>query len=346
MIGGVHTGRAIAALLVVAYHAAGNLAKEKYFGAAAQPLEALFWFGGGAGVSFFFVLSGFIIHHVHRRDLGRPERLGDYLRRRAQRIYPTYLAVFVAVYALAFAVPALRQTLPTDAAVLVKSLLLMPQDPNVVGGTGAPVIVVAWSLQYEIAFYAAYAAGLIDRRLLAALVGAALLGVAGAALAGPPAFPWSFFARHSVLLFLMGVMAAEVIARGVAPRRPQRLAAWAGAFFAAVAVVADLTRAQALQPAFDIAYGAASAVLVVALAAAGPQVARPPPLSRLADASYALYLIHFPLIAVLCKAAAGLPRTPAVAGLAFVAIVAACCAAALAVHGGFERPLLRRLASR
>ena len=112
-------------------------------------------------------------------------------------------------------------------------------------------------------------------------------------------------------------------------------------------LAADLTRAHALQPAFDLAYGAASAVGVVALAAVRPPAnARPPALNGLADASYALYLIHFPLIAVLSKAAAVLPKTAAFAALAFAAIVAACCGAALAFHRGFEQPVLRRLARR
>jgi peptidoglycan/LPS O-acetylase OafA/YrhL len=38
----------------------------------AAPLENLFAFGGTAGVAFFFVLSGFILHHVHHQDLNRP----------------------------------------------------------------------------------------------------------------------------------------------------------------------------------------------------------------------------------------------------------------------------------
>ena len=45
--------RAIAALLVVFFHSAGNLAKEKYFGVLAEPFERIFWFGGEAGVAFF-----------------------------------------------------------------------------------------------------------------------------------------------------------------------------------------------------------------------------------------------------------------------------------------------------
>ena len=43
---------------------------------------------GHLGVDFFFILSGFIIQHVHWDDHGRPERAGDYLWRRIARIWP------------------------------------------------------------------------------------------------------------------------------------------------------------------------------------------------------------------------------------------------------------------
>ncbi len=58
------------------------------------PASGLFAFGH-AGVDFFFVLSGFIILHVHAGDIGRPVRLGHYLQRRFTRVYPFYWVVFL-----------------------------------------------------------------------------------------------------------------------------------------------------------------------------------------------------------------------------------------------------------
>ena len=87
---GVQAARGAAALLVVLYHCGRMLSLPQYVGRI--PLGNVFEFGH-AGVDFFFVLSGFIIMHVHRGDLGRPGRFGRYAWRRATRIVPMYWVV-------------------------------------------------------------------------------------------------------------------------------------------------------------------------------------------------------------------------------------------------------------
>jgi exopolysaccharide production protein ExoZ len=126
---------------------------------------------GSAGVEFFFVLSCFIISYAHRADIGRPAALPSFVWRRAIRIYPAYWMVFLGVAALVFSVPAFKEGLPQGGIVWIKSLLLVPQDPIVVGGTGAPLIIVAWSLRYELVFYVAF--GLF---IISLLVGLAVSG--------------------------------------------------------------------------------------------------------------------------------------------------------------------------
>jgi peptidoglycan/LPS O-acetylase OafA/YrhL len=73
---GVQVGRGLAALMVVAYHAALMLADPRYMGAqVAGGLLRNF----NAGVDFFFVLSGFIISWVHWDDIGKPARIPRFL---------------------------------------------------------------------------------------------------------------------------------------------------------------------------------------------------------------------------------------------------------------------------
>src|ERR1700754_3026118 len=120
--------RAIAAILVVCHHLGDTFAKAKYFGAAATPFERAFAFAGSAGVAFFFVLSGFLISHIHHDDFSHPARLPGYLRKRMTRIYPSYLIVFVVVCVLAWLTPSLRETIPSDFETLFKSVLLVPQE--------------------------------------------------------------------------------------------------------------------------------------------------------------------------------------------------------------------------
>jgi exopolysaccharide production protein ExoZ len=67
----------------------------------------------------------------------------------------------------------------------------------------------------------------------------------------------------------------------------------------------------------------------------------------LGDASYALYLIHYPLISVLCKLmkVAGFNGLPG-ALVAFPAILAACILTAVGFHLWVEKPMLRAIPGR
>lgn len=198
--------RAAAALLVVLYHLGATVALDKYFGIQYFAIPFSF---GDAGVEFFFVLSGFIITHVHYADLAKPSRALEYIRKRLVRIYPIYWFVFLAVYFSALLVPSLRETMPSDPLLIFKALSLMPLDPDVVGGTGAPVIIVAWSLQYEMAFYFLVLMAILSRSLAVA----ALVVIVSAAIFGK-SFPWLFIGSLHVSYFFLGVGVALLCRSG------------------------------------------------------------------------------------------------------------------------------------
>lgn len=337
-------------MLVVCLHLASNLGKDKYFGSVADPLYQLFCFGGTSGVAFFFVLSGFIITFIHRDDFGKPGRLGAYLRKRVVRIYPTYLIVFSGVYLLALAVPSLRHAIPTDLAVLAQALALLPQDPAVAGPMGAPVLIVAWSLHYELVFYAAFALAIVHPLLL---VGAALLFVVNfiwQAISHSGQFPSSFFANSLMLLFGVGMATAWLVQSGWRMRRPLFVAAAAGALFFCVGAAEAVLGKEPYYTRLNLAYGLCAAVVITALVQAERE--RPGRFSNravavLGDASYAMYLIHFPLIALLCKLAVAL-GLHGLAGvtLAFVGIFVSVVAASVLFCLWIERPMLRALSAR
>ena len=134
-------GKAIAAILVLLYHLGIAISSDKYFGIGGFQTPFSF---GNAGVEFFFVLSGFIIYFAHKQDLSQTGKLGIYAVKRFTRIYPTYWLIFLAVCLMAMPFPALRATIPHQFSSLIKALLLIPQDKAIVGGTGAPVLIVAW----------------------------------------------------------------------------------------------------------------------------------------------------------------------------------------------------------
>ncbi|HVW70978.1 MAG TPA: acyltransferase [Steroidobacteraceae bacterium] len=338
--------RALAALLVVLFHLSIALASAKYFGVA--PLEGLFQFGD-SGVAFFFVLSGFIIAHVHAGDLGRPERLASYLRKRAVRIYPTYFILFGVAYASLLLLPETRATAPHDPILLLKSLALIPQDKAVVGGTGAPVLIVAWSLQYEICFYALFALAILSRvfgLVLVPLLAANFIGCH----TGVCTFSRAFLANNLFLLFGLGVLLAYCARRPLRLPQPLRVASIAAAAFVLYALLETLLGREWLPVDRHLVYGGLGGLLLYALVQAedtGRLAVRNRWLVLLGDASYVLYLIHYPLISALCKVlrALGLHGVTG-AVVAFFAILAACLLAGVGFHLWVERPLLRALSSR
>lgn len=346
MFNSIQAGRALAALLVVAYHLGGDLAHDKYFGTAADFLAQAF-VSGDAGVPFFFVLSGFLITLMHMNDVGRPERLGHYLRKRVTRIYPSYLIVFTLACLGALATPALRDTVPRDAIAILKCLVLWPQDPAVVGGTGAPVLWVAWTLQYEVYFYALAALAILNRQLGKVIFGVLTVGVLVHQVSPWSSFPGTFLFYPLVMLFLFGIAAAYVFKATVWPARPGWLVALGAITIMSLMGYEVLNGVKGTSGFRQVFYGVGATALLlglVRLEQAGAIVWRSPVVRRLGDASYALYLLHFPVMSVLCKVAAKMGLKGAfAAALSFVVIMIACVLAALVFHKLVERPILRWL---
>jgi exopolysaccharide production protein ExoZ len=340
--------RALAALMVVCFHVGGNLRRDRYLGDAAAPFERFFSFGD-AGVSFFFVLSGFIVTWVHLRDFNQPDRLAGYLFKRAARIYPVYWIVFTITYAAAYMSPSLRDTVPHDMVTLLKSLLLMPQDPMMVGALGAPVLFVAWSLQYEMCFYIALAMAIVCQWLLVIPVSLFLLNQFSPLFGD--GYLHTFFSNPRIYLFLMGVGLAYIAREKWTIGCPKVLVAGAASAFIGLSALEVLGCLPGDRSAYVLAFGAICTIGLFGLIRMEDSGVRPAKtnwLVRLGDASYVLYLVHVPVLSALCKFAKTLtdlwgPFGPAGAALAAIFIVLACCAVAMGFHIFVERPIMRSL---
>lgn len=334
----LQVGRAVAALMVVSYHLGGTFAADKYFDADVLAQVTRF---GSSGVEFFFVLSGFIISHVHARDISRPAALLDYLRRRLVRIFPTYWIVLALVAAAPLFLPIVSDRLPRELDVIVKTVLLLPQDDAVVGHMGAPVLTVSWSLQYELIFYALFAAFIASRRL-----GTAVLLLAAAAWAlFPGSFPLSFMQPHLFLIFAIGVAVASLARHRLLTERPVRwlavglgLVAALAAFEVGEMVWRDLDAAPHRYTIVSLGYGLASGVIVFALVAGDHTWRAPHVLVELGGASYVLYLLHYPVISASSKVLTLFGTHPLWAMTCFVGILVLCCWVSLVIHRHFERP--------
>lgn len=333
MLRSLQACRAAAALLVVLYHTSeGIVALPKYF--AARPFGPLFAFGG-AGVDFFFVLSGFIIAHVHAGDIGRPERLRAYLTKRLTRIYPTYWAVLLPLIAVFLAVPSFGKGHERNPLVMLCSLLLLPLPG------GEPVLVVSWSLCYELFFYLLFAVLIASRRWGGALV-LAWLTVVGARMGGTlDAFPWTFLGGPYQLEFLAGILLALALKHYTIPG-PRCLAACGVALFLLTGMVEVYVRPLSMSEHVLGFMGASVLIMAGVIQAERSGLLHAPAwLVFLGDASYSIYLVHFPALSVLAKVAQKLRLDSWMPSpVLFCLLAAAAVGVGCLFHVAIERPLL------
>ncbi|MCQ4161255.1 acyltransferase [Roseomonas sp. GC11] len=315
--------RGLAAIAVMLFHISGD-AFQNMFGQ--RPAGDAFA-AGYSGLDMFFVLSGFIILHVHRADLGRPWQVLSYLRRRLARIYPPYWAI-----TLAYAGIFLATGQELDPYRLVSSLLLLPGQP--------PLLSIAWTLSHEMLFYLLFALAILWPR--AGL--AAGLGWVAASLAVPAGQGWLadflFDLRH--VEFLIGAIAALAVRHG-AVARPLPVAL-GGALLFGLSAVLDTAQAGFTPQAHILAYGLGSGLIIAGLATA-EQAGRlrvPTPLRCLGEASYTLYLTHLSAYSLLARLARMAHLPEILPGWALLGLLAvAITALALLLYHTLEKPLLR-----
>jgi peptidoglycan/LPS O-acetylase OafA/YrhL len=333
--------RGVAIACVMAYH-------QTLIAGTPSALDRAFAFlplGGWAGVDLFFVLSGFLITGILLDSRGGEGYYRSFYARRALRILPLYYAMA----AFSFLVlphldhPGAVRSAPVAADQGWYWLLLSNVPIALSGAFRHGVMDVSWSLAIEEQFYLAWplVVALVPRRRLAgvcaALAGFSLLWRAGALLlgAGPVAVLVLTPGRLDGLA--VGALVA-VAARG--PGGLDRLRAWLGpAALGAAGVLAAAAAAgggfDPLRPVMQTAGYTAFVVLAGALlvrtltatrASALARTLERAPLVALGRYSYALYLFHLPVRAVIRDAllARGWPLTVGgsylLAQLAFYAV--------------------------
>lgn len=324
---GLQAGRAIAALLVIVFHANIFILPHRlYEGASAG---RIFNFGY-AGVEFFFVLSGFIMVFVHRQDFSVPDRASDFLRKRVLRIYPVYWVVYLALTALYFIDTGSGPEHARDPIAIVTSMLLVPMEK-------LPVMQVAWTLQHEMLFYLVFTLLVINLRIgvaaFAIWMAACLIANVGRGLS----YPWGFLLSAYNLLFLVGI-AAALTYRRLTPGMARVALAVGTVLFLAVGLSESFGLISWNKPLRTWIYGIGAGLAVAGLAAG----AFSPPrwLSFLGDASYAIYLVHLPAMTVGAALAQKLGApwgAPPLVTMAVLLVYAT--VAGVLVHLVIERPL-------
>jgi Predicted acyltransferases len=333
----LQAGRGIAAIAVVIHHAAEYLGNDPRFWANSwYPRHFDF---GAFGVEFFFVLSGIVILLAHWKDQGQVNSFRNYAVRRLRRIYPVYwimLAPAIIVYQLK---PMLGVGFERDGWVTLSSILLVHL------GSLETILHVAWTLFHEMMFYLLFSAVILSRSF-----GYSLLGLwFGASVLmlvipfGGPFLQEYFSPLH--LLFALGMLIAVLI------RREVRLQA--GLFLVPGIVLLAYAWGWTIRHGLpdmnrSLLAGVASFLLLLDLMLFEREgrLSVPAWMNCLGDASYAIYLVHFPILSVTARVCFHFSQGTAIPLSAWLTLqVLFAIAVGISFHLAIEKPLLRQLSS-
>ncbi|MGJ0636859.1 acyltransferase family protein [Xenorhabdus bovienii] len=135
--------RGIAALLVMLFHF------RVYFNLPFYDFGNVLFSSGEIGVTIFFMISGFIMEHTHRKS-GKNEAI-SFAIKRIVRIYPLY---FISTILWILIINIFdNESVDISFSNVVKSLLFYPLSNNGAPHFGYSTLYVGWTLNYEMIFY-------------------------------------------------------------------------------------------------------------------------------------------------------------------------------------------------
>ncbi|GIF10469.1 acyltransferase family protein [Actinoplanes teichomyceticus] len=313
--------RAVAVLLVVLGH-------------AGVPLAA----GGYVGVDVFFVISGFLITSLLRREAAAGRlSIHRFYARRALRLLPAAALVLVATLVAArLWLPAIRLgELARDALSAtgyVANLRFALTGTDYLDADAAPSpFQHFWSLAVEEQFYLAWPLLLLVARTRARTAGVLVAVVAGSFTAGvlesARSAPWAYFGPHTRAWELGAGALLAVLA-------PRLRGAWPGAAgLAAILVAAVWCDGRTPYPGVAALLPVGGAMAVLA-GGCRPLAARP--LRAVGRLSYGWYLWHWPVL-LIGPAALGVDASPPLALL----LAAAALGLSWVTYHLVENPLRR-----
>jgi exopolysaccharide production protein ExoZ len=333
--------RAVAAIGVLTLHAATE--KVTHIGGEPGPFKNFLL--GAAGVDLFFVISGFVMVYSSQSLFGRTDGPQRFFLRRLARIAPLYWAVTVAIILYIYAVHGAKLWDIYTPASLVAAFLFWPYPR--VDGFAFPVHLLGWTLNYEMFFYAVFAAAiLLPRRVAVPAVCVAFVAFAAIGRATVLPLPFLFWANLIILEFCYGMLIALAYREGF--RLPPAIA-WALGLAACAGYAAMYSPPEAWGEWRVLFWGLPGAALVASCALSA-STWRPGLAGRffglLGDASYSLYLVHpltFPLVRWTVGRWFDFSGAPWLyAAIAWLAAIAA----AIVCYLAFERPITRALQRR
>ena len=261
---------------------------------------------GQSGVHVFFVLSGYVMYLMHRNDIGQGiEWAKTFAIKRFIRIYPTYWILSSCVLALMFFTSGEVKAYKYSPSYIFESYSLVRLGFM----DGNPLIPAGWTLFHEVKFYAFFWLLIIvkNARTRNAIIFATLfLTVVNIFIDTSEQPVFTFYFSSFNLLFAMGVLSGWVTDRYAYQLGNKTFVAIAIAAFAGVSLISNLSL-WGTNPASIIAFGIVS-FFIVTLLSCYERTVEQLPLSKstvlfLANITYCLYLIHYPVYTVVTIAA-------------------------------------------
>jgi exopolysaccharide production protein ExoZ len=337
---GLQALRGVAVLLVLLFHLTSI--ERKYGGRILLPDLAN---AGASGVDLFFLISGFVMATLMRREARGFPSAARFLGRRAARIYPIYWFYTAVVLAVFLVRPGWVNASQGGEFDLLASVLLLPTD-------GLPLLMVGWTLIHEMYFYLAMALFLWvlpEKAFVAALIAWGLAAAAGWVWLGPDMGPWLRLATNPLTLeFIAGAL----LGAGFGRARPGfrgtgwGMAASGALLLAGYAAFVSRTGRLMLEPAERaILFGAPMALLLFFLMIRERRKPVRPPrwLVAIGDASYSIYLSHLLVLGALGRIwSAFRTQSPFAHAAALALLAAGTVAAGLAGYAFLEKPWLDR----
>lgn len=314
---------------------------------------------GYAGVTLFFVLSGFVIAYTYldRFEAGMTgQNVGAYLAARFARLYPLYI-LFI-----------LFGWLVTGSPDIPWAHILAVQTWSANGDFATSINGPAWSIGVEVFLYLAFplvlpvlirlqvfsslrhlvaAAALVSLAMLAAASYFALSGQNDLHYNDPLSSHRWLYRTPALRLgdFLLGIFGAVYVMR-FAKADPATIRRWGLATLcAAILMLLFLATRKNYRSAFswDVAYAIPGVLMIVGLAMnPGTLISRvlaSPAFVLLGEASYAFYLVHVPARPLLAGTPAGLANNLAL----YIMFVGMVIALSVGLHMTVERPARRWL---
>ncbi|MDR3424554.1 MAG: acyltransferase [Alphaproteobacteria bacterium] len=280
---GIEMLRGLASILIVMHHTHFLLGESRYGGI--MPFHGLFG-EFHVGVDFFFVLSGFIIAWVHWDDIGNRSKIHHYAARRFTRIFPAYWAILIPLTFLYHAFPSSGLPELHEWSNFFISFFLVPYPKEMILG-------VAWTLVYEVCFYAFFGWLIFIGRGYLWILLAWGVSILLFPLSGVHEYYASFIFSACNLNFLLGMGAAMLLRSRRIPHAGLVLTLGGGIFLAAMlGKVALILIDYPLASPLLFGLCAALAIMGIVELERSGRLTISPRMQIFGSASYSIYLVH------------------------------------------------------